>query len=59
MKKKAMCISVCAEVRNRIEDQAFRECRSLSSIIEELLMRHFAIPKKRPSTWNNEEEKAA
>jgi hypothetical protein len=54
-------ISVCVNpvVRTCLEAVAIEENRSLSSIIESLLMEHFEIPKSRPSHWTKAEQTAS
>jgi hypothetical protein len=55
-RKRPMSINLDPRVRDRIEAKAFDESRSLSSVVEEVLREHFAIPKERPSMWKSNAE---
>jgi hypothetical protein len=54
-----MSISIDPKIRRLIEDVAVRENRSLSSVIQVLLERHFSIPRARPSNWAKADEAAS
>jgi hypothetical protein len=54
--KAIMSISVDPKMRTLLEDQAIRENRSMTSIIQVLLERHFNLPRSRPEAWTKRTE---
>jgi hypothetical protein len=59
MDRKVMSISISSVCRSRLEDVAIEENRSLSSVIETLIMQRFGIPKTRPTRWTKAQKVAA
>jgi hypothetical protein len=51
-----MSVALDPKVRVRLEDEALRENKSMSSVIETVLLAHFSMTKTRPSMWVSNEE---
>ena len=57
--RKVLSISLDSRIRPILEQIAVDENRSLSSVVEILLMEHFSIPRKRHASWVKADEGAS
>jgi hypothetical protein len=59
MARKVISVCMSPVARSCLETVAIQENRSISSIIENLIMEHFELPRTRPSHWTKAEEVAS